>query len=96
MMVTSERWIYILGKDSLEEPDSFVKLVKEYSFQLSGTVKAVSEATQYIIDNDPLNLMFQWDSCFGITVVVPEKTDIKLAEKTMQELCDKLNKDISN
>ena len=86
-----ERWVYISCED-YDTPDEFAVLVKEYRSQLSGKVKAISDDARYVIDNDPLKLVFQWDSCFGITVVVPiKKTDITIAEKTLQDLCDKLN-----
>jgi len=90
-LTSEERWIFISGEDSFYEPDEFIELVKEYRLRLLGTIKAVSDETQYIIDNDPLKLLFQWDSCFGITVVVPTETDIAAAEKAMRELCDRLN-----
>lgn len=88
--ITSDRWIFISCEDT-NEPDEFVALVKEYSLNVSGSVKAYSEKTQYIIDKDPLKLIFQWDDLFGITVIVPDKTDIKLAEKTLIDLCESLN-----
>ena len=89
--VDRERWIFISADFSTEDPNSFIKLVKEYQSQCDGKVCKVSDNTQYSIDCDPLNLIFQWDSCFGITVVVPHRTDIAIAEKTLKDLCDKLN-----
>lgn len=90
-LASEERWIFISGEVSFDEPDAFIDFIKEYQSHLSGTIKAVPDKMQYIVDNDPLKLMFQWDSCFGITVVVPTETDITTAEKAMRELCDKLN-----
>ena len=91
-LVSKERWIFISGKDSVDEPNEFNKLVKEYQSHLSGTIKVVSDKMQYAIDNDPLKLIFQWDSCFGITVVVPMETDITNAENVISELCERLNR----
>jgi hypothetical protein len=47
---------------------------------------------QYGIDNDPLNLTFQWDSNFGITVTVPHTSDILVTENVIKDLCDKMNR----
>ena len=84
--ISKERWIFI-SCDSFDEPDEFVALVKEYQEQLRGKLIAVSDATQYSIMNDPLELIFQWDTLFGITVIVPLKTDITIAKNAMQCLC---------
>jgi len=89
--IGGETWIYISALDSFKEPDSFVKLVKLYQSRLCGKIVAVSGNMQYTIDNDPLNLIFQWDDCFGITVVVPNEIDISVAEKTLSNICDELN-----
>jgi len=90
---TKERWIYIFGEDSVDSPDEFFQLVNEYGSQLSGSVIQVDvDDAQYMIDTDPLQLMFQWDSCFGITVVVPDETNIEMAQQTLINLCDILNK----
>ena len=43
---------------------------------------------QYKIDNDELGLIFQWDDCFGITVIVPQSTDLDKAYTTMKSLCE--------
>jgi len=84
-------WIWISGEEDFDEPHKFVKLVKEYATQLSGQVKVFSKNAQWVVTNDPLKLIFQCDDLFGITVIVPRKTDINLAKKTLQDLCDKLN-----
>ena len=93
---TKERWIYIsFDKWDCEEPDSFVRLVKAYRDKLSGEIVPVSEEMQYKIDNDDSGLIFQWDSCFGITVVVPDRTDLTMAYNTLVELCESFNHIIS-
>lgn len=88
---SSERWIFISGEFSFDNSDEFIDLVKGYQAQLSGEIKATSNDTRYVINNDPLKLIFQWDSCFGITVIAPDETDISEAQKTLIELCDELN-----
>ncbi|MDR2903227.1 MAG: hypothetical protein LBU77_01785 [Clostridiales bacterium] len=90
--ISHDRWIFISSENSLHDPDEFIALIKEYQLQIGGEIVAVSEDTQYALTNDPLQLVFQWDSLFGITVVVPDETDIVFAEKTMHLLCDHLNK----
>lgn len=90
-LTSSERWIFIFGDDSYDESDEFIALVKEYQSQLGGKITAVSDETQYRITNDPLKLIFQWDSLFGITVIVPFTTDITMAQNAMRHLCDRLN-----
>lgn len=93
---TEERWIYIsFDKWDCEETDSFVRLVKAYRNKLSGKIVPISEEMQYKIDNDDLDLIFQWDSCFGITVVVPDRTDLTKAYNTLVELCESFNHIIS-
>lgn len=66
-----ERWIFLYADEwDCEETDSFVYLVKKIRDDLQG--KVIDKGmTTYSIDNDPLQLVFQWDSLFGITVVYP-------------------------
>ena len=86
-------WLPISGDDSMESPDEFVALVKAYQLQLGGKIIVVTpEDTRYAITNDPLKLVFQWDSLFGITVIVPPETEISAAEESMYHLCEALNK----
>lgn len=86
-----ERWIFIFS-DDYDEPDDFVTLVKAYRDMVNGRIYQVSELPDYKIENDKLSLTFQWDDCFGITVVVPDETDINIAFETLKNLCDKLNR----
>jgi len=89
--ISKERWIFISAKNSFYEPDAFIKFVKEYQSKLAGRIISISDQTQYSIENDPLRLVFQWDDCFGITVVVPAEVDIMAAEKALSYICDELN-----
>ena len=81
-----ERCIFIFSDDP-DEPDEFVALVKAYSNMVHGKITKVSELMQYKIDNDELGLIFQWDDCFGITVIVPQPTDLDKAYTTLKRLC---------
>lgn len=66
-----ERWIFLYAdKWDCEETDSFVYLVKKIQEDLHGNI-IDKGMTNYSIDNDPLQLIFQWDSLFGITVIYP-------------------------
>ncbi len=85
-----ERWIFIFT-NKIDEPDEFVTLVKEYRNNLNGSVQKVSDMMQYKIDNDEPGLLFQWDYCFGITVVVPDSTDLEKAYTVLRKLCASLN-----
>lgn len=82
-----ERWIFIFS-DYPDEPDEFVALVKAYSNMVHGKITEVSESMQYKIDNDELGLIFQWDDCFGITVIAPQFTDLDRAYETLKRLCE--------
>ncbi|WP_278961833.1 hypothetical protein [Ruminococcus bicirculans (ex Wegman et al. 2014)] len=68
-----ERWIFIFC-DYPGEPDEFVVLLKAYRDMVHGKIRAISDSMQYKVDNDELGLIFQWDDCFGITVIVPKST----------------------
>lgn len=87
---TKERWIYIFT-DDFDDPDDFIVLLKAYRDKLKGRIIEVSEMIQYKIDNDELGLIFQWDSCFGITVAVPYSTDLSKAYNTLADICMYLN-----
>ena len=89
--ISKEIWIFISAEFSTNEPDSFIDFVKEYQSQVSGQIVEVSNNMQYSIDKDPLSLIFQWDSLFGITVIVPHETALETAEKTLRHICDLLN-----
>ena len=38
-----------------------------------------------------MNLVFQWDSCFGNVVIVNEKKNIEKAIELLKRNCEKLN-----
>lgn len=70
---------------------SFILFLNTYRDSISGKILKYSEYTQYIVDNDELGLIFQWDDLFGNTVVIPENTDLKKTINKLQSICDKLN-----
>jgi len=88
--VSNDRWIWISSKH-YDEPDEYVELVKAYQNKLAGKVFAIPKHDQHGIDNDPYKLRFQWDSNFGITIVVPIETNIKEVTVLLENLCDEIN-----
>ena len=66
-----QRWIFLQADEwDLEEPDSFNFLVKKIRSQVNGEIVDIGD-DRYRIKNDPCNLIYQWDSLFGITIIYP-------------------------
>ena len=66
-----QRWIFLQADEwDLEEPDSFNLLIKMISEHVKGDIIIMSD-DGYRIKNDPCNLIYQWDSLFGITIIYP-------------------------
>ena len=85
-------WIHVYHEYAMEEPDSFVALVKSVQSELDGKiVKVPNEDMQYMIDNDPMKLVFQWDSCFGNVVIVQDGTCRDSAVTLLERHCKKPN-----
>ena len=89
-------WIFISAENSTLESDSFVHLLKYIQEEISGKiVQTDKNDIQYQIVGDKMNLIYQWDSCFGISVIVPERINRKLAYQFLEVCCTKLNKQIN-
>jgi len=88
---STERWIFIFAEQYIEDTEEFVIFVREYELLLSGEVFLVPGDLHFGITNDPLKLIFQWDSLFGISVIVPDETDMNTALDAMRNLCDIIN-----
>ena len=70
------RWIFLYYDEwDVEESDSFIELLKLVRNDLKGELKDLG-MDRYTFDNDPLGLIYQWDSLFGIVV---EYRDDKIA-----------------
>ena len=91
---TAERWV-LISCVNYHEPDEFVALVKEYQSYLLGKIIKISNDGQYGIDNDPLKLVFQWDDLFGIVVIIPIETELMIALKALQKLCETANEKLA-
>lgn len=73
-----DRWIFLTSNDALdlEEPDSFVFLLKKIKARVGGPIMGTGEMC-YIIPADGLGLNYQWDTLFGITVVYPQTAQVE-------------------
>ena len=72
-----ERWIFLHADMwDIEEPDAFIYLMKKIRDDLKGTIVDRGMST-YQIENDPCRLTYQWDTCFGITIVYPKDVSCK-------------------
>lgn len=68
----NERWIYIKCNEwDSYDSDSFVYLLEKIQNDIDGNIIDMNDNI-YKLENDSLDLRFQWDGCFGITVVYPE------------------------
>lgn len=70
---TSGSWIFIITDDEwdYEEPDAFIYMMKTIKERVNGKIIAL-ENDSYRIEGTDVDLIYQWDSCFGITVVCPK------------------------
>jgi len=65
-------WVFI-HHDLRDELDGFIMLVKSIASEVDGRILQLDgEDIQYTVQNDPYNLVFRWDSKYGIVVVVPD------------------------
>ena len=74
-----ERWLFVSSNDDdINETDSFVFLLKSIAAQTNRKIREIGNF-QYTIEDDPLQLIYQWDSLFGIAVIYPEKVSVEQA-----------------
>ncbi len=67
-----EHWISISsnGGFDCDDPESFLFLLKRIRDSIGGEVEDVGDM-RYSIRNDGFGLIYQWDGCFGISVIYP-------------------------
>lgn len=71
-----ERWIYIYDECSpYNESDDFVELISKINKHLNGKIYSVGWQ-RYKIDNDPFELIYQWDDLFGIVVIYKRNSEL--------------------
>ena len=81
-------WIFLhCNEDDLDTPDAFIELVKRAQKILGGKIINLGEV-RYRIENDNLNLIFQWDSCFGMVVEVPSSSSYEKAVQFLKSICN--------
>lgn len=81
-------WIFLhCDEDDFDTPDAFIELVKRAQKILGGKIINLGE-TRYRIENDNLDLIFQWDSCFGMVVEVPSNSSYEKAVRFLKNICD--------
>lgn len=90
--INSEGWIFIYHEDSIDETDSFERLIKSIQQEIGGKIIRIQEDDDlFKLENDKMGMVFQWDSCFGNVVRVE---DMRYGDKILQLLkkhCKKLN-----
>ena len=74
-----DRWISLTSNNKwdLEEPDSFVFLLKKIRDRVQGHIVEIGEMC-YGIPEDGLGLSYQWDTLFGISIVYPQTTPAEM------------------
>lgn len=67
-----ENWISIQD-DTPYDIDAFVNLMKKIQYSCDGIIEEVGYL-QYCVIGSKYNLIYQWDSCFGIVVIYDDCT----------------------
>lgn len=82
----NDRWLFVSSNDDdINETDSFVFLLKSIAAQTNGKIREIGDF-QYTIEDDPLQLIYQWDSLFGIAVICPESVSVEQARAFFEAL----------
>ena len=83
--------IYI-KHDYRDELDGFIMLLKSIEGDLNGRIIQMDgDDVRYTIQNDPYNLVFQWDVRSGTAVIVPPGQDMEAVVSMLEYHFDKLN-----
>ena len=84
----SEQWIHISSDSDMdcEEPDAFVYFLKNVATDIGGKIYSVGDM-QYKVDADRLDLVFQWDGVFGISIIYPAKENLEQVIEFLQQYC---------
>ena len=86
-----DNWIFI-KHDYRDELDGFIMLMKSIEGDLDGRIIQMDgEDIQYIIQNDPYNLVFRWDVKSGPAVIVPDSANMDEVVKMLEYHFNKLN-----
>ena len=86
-----DNWIFI-KHDYRDELDGFIMLMKSIEGDLDGRIIQMDgEDIQYIIQNDPYNLVFRWDVKSGTAVIVSDLANMDEVVKMLEYHFNKLN-----
>ena len=86
-----DNWIYI-KHDCRDELDGFIVLMKCIESELDGRILQMDgEDIQYTIQKDPFNLVYRWDSSFGIAVIVEDISNMDAVISMLNAQFEKLN-----
>ena len=86
-----DNWIFI-KHDYRDELDGFIMLMKSIEGDLDGRIIQMDgEDIQYVIQNDPYNLVFRWDVKSGTAVIVPDLANMDEVVKMLEYHFNKLN-----
>ena len=78
-------WIFIKDEHSCyDEPDGFIHMIEKIKEHVGGKIVPLGN-DEYLIEGDELGLVYQWDSCFGITIVCPNNRCRKNAIELLVE-----------
>ena len=83
-----EQWIHISSDSGVdcEEPEAFIYFLKKIATDIGGKIFSVGDI-QYKIDTDSLNLVFQWDGVFGISIIYPIKDSLEQVVTFLKQYC---------
>lgn len=84
-----EKWVFI-SHDDCYESDAFVNLVKAIQSDCNGKTINVGDV-RYKIEGSELDLIYQWDSCFGSVVIYNKKEQKESVLEFLQRYFIKLN-----
>ena len=78
--------------DYRDELDGFIMLLKSIEGDLNGRIIQMDgDDIQYMIVNDPYNLVFRWDVKYGPAVIVPDAANVDAVRAMLEYHFDKLN-----
>ncbi len=82
--------IYI-KHDYRDELDGFIMLLKSIEGDVGGRIIQMDgDDVKYMIQNDPYDLVFQWDTKSGTAVIVPNIEDVEAVAGMLEYHFDKL------
>lgn len=82
---TKDRWIFIYDDDTsmCDDEDGFVELVKRIQEYTNGKIESVGYI-RYRIIGDRYDLIYQWDTLFGIVVIYSSKENVEHVRKYLE------------